>query len=78
MVVVRPGDWVWLSADASSSFQVPIGCQVKSVSKSNEVTVSDDEGRSYTFNLVKAASRNHGLFFIRDCIIPCVWFSEPG
>ena len=57
MVVVRPGDWVWLSADARASFQVPIGCQVKSVSKSNEVSVSDDEGRSYTFNLVKAASR---------------------
>ena len=63
MVVVRPGDWVWLSADANSSFQVPIGCQVKSVSKSNEVNVSDDEGRSYTFNLVKAASRNDGVFY---------------
>ena len=56
MVVVRPGDWVWLSADAGSSFQVPIGCQVKS-SKDSQVTVKDDEGRTYTFNMVKAASR---------------------
>ena len=55
MVVVRPGDWLWLSAPATSSFKVPIGCQVKQMVK-NQVTVVDDEGRSHTFDVVKAAS----------------------
>ena len=56
MVVVRPGDWLWLSAPATSSFKVPIGCQVKQMIK-NQVTVVDDEGRQHTFDVVKAASR---------------------
>ena len=57
MVVVRPGDWLWLSAPASSSFNVPIGCKVESVGKS-KVIVVDDEGQKHTFDMVKAASRN--------------------
>ena len=36
------------------------------LSKNNEIKVADDEGRSYTFNLVKAASRKDVL--LRDSV----------
>ena len=64
MVVVRPGDWLWLSAPASSSFNVPIGCKVESVGKS-KVIVVDDEGQKHTFDMVKAASRNQFAYNLK-------------